>query len=227
MQSYATKILSITIIFLMVLSCNKNKFNKTQSSEVKFKASSNQVTIAGKQFVMDKISIDFSDLQLKGERIQGEPVSQTMAMSAPVNFLSSSVTGKFEIPFGTYTAMNIATELSIKGTPSVSITGTYYLSNGSTHYVDIRLDIEEDFLLDLEDTDGSSTILIDENQTKIVVFELDVETLFSDLNPGLWNAAAVTSNNGSNTVVVDEMNNQNIYNAISGKIGESFEVRFE
>ena len=73
----------------------------------------------------------------------------------------------------------------------------------------------------------SISLVIEEDSQKSISFTLDTEILFSDLNPGLWNAAAVTNNNGAQTIQVDALNNANIYNAISGKIGESFIVQFQ
>ena len=227
MQSNATKILSLAIIFLMLVSCNKNEFDQLKPSEVSFKVSGNVVVLAGKDFVMNNVTVNLSDLQLEGHRIQGDPVSLSFALPQSINFLNQNINGNFDFPIGTYTSMVVTSEVHVDGSPSVIIEGIYYKANGDEIEVAIELDVEAEIIASVIDTDGSDVVFIEENLNKQFIFELDVESLFSDINQGLWMAATVTSNNGSETIAVDALHNQNIYDAISGKIVESFNVRFE
>lgn len=222
----AAYLLLVTFIPLLV-ACNKTQLDATSTTQVTFESSNNEVIIAGKSFVMDQILISLDDIRIFGESIQQGPVDLKIQGNTNSDFLNSTNGKSVEIPVGTYPEMNFTTAVVSNGAPSVIISGIYYLQNGNTYNVEIALVIDQEISSQLLDTDGSTTILIEEGTAKNISVQLDTEILFSDLIPGLWNAAAVTSNNGSETIQVDALNNTNIYNAISGKIGESFKVKFE
>ncbi|PWL28141.1 MAG: hypothetical protein DCO96_09190 [Fluviicola sp. XM-24bin1] len=224
-KSFATVLLLFAAFAFTA--CNKQHLNKTTKSSVIFAASSNEVEIAGQPFVMDQITLNLADIQISGESIQAGDMSLTLADNASTDFLNPVAGKELEFPVGTYPEMNFNTAVISNGAPSVNIHGTYYRGNGDTYDVIIALNIDQDITSQLLDTDGSTTILLEENDSKSLSLKLDMEILFSDLIPGLWNAAAVTNNNGAQTIAVNELNNTNIYNAISGKIGESFVVGFQ
>jgi hypothetical protein len=221
----------ITLFLLLTISslvsCNKQKWETVSTSKINFSVSDTEVIIAGKSFIMDTIQLQLTDLNLTGERLQSDPISLVHSTSNSVDFLNQTGNEGFDIPIGTYTSMNLSTNLLVNGDPSIKIAGTYFFPNNTTYEISIALDIENAYFISLNDTDGSSTILIDENSTKSLQVSLDTEILFSDITPGLWNAAAVTSQNGSQTIVVNELNNANIYNALNSKIGESLIAQFQ
>lgn len=227
MRSNIFTLLTLVVVTLVLAGCNKQDWDVTVQSEVQFKSSSNEVTIAGKPFIMDEITINLSEMKIYGERIQSGPVEVVLLDNGSTDFLSNVNIKPFDLKIGTYPEMYFSTAVVSNGTPSVTIRGTYYPAVGGPQEVMIDLNIDQDILTQLTDSDGTTTILVEENKNKSISLTLDTDTLFSALNPGLWNAAAVTSNNGSQTIVIDELNNNNIYNAISTKIGESFIVAFQ
>lgn len=224
-----TSLLLIPLILMLVLisSCNKQDWSATEKSDVKYTISNTEVTLAGKPFVMNSLQLELTDLLLTGERIQSDPIAISKTINGTIDFLNPSEDLSFDIPIGTYTEMILSSSLEENGTPSINIIGTYFLASNDTYEVSIALDIEAQYLIQLKDTDGASTILIDDTSTKKLQIVLDTETLFSEVNPGLWNAAAVTSQNGFQTIVVNELNNTNIYNAINTKISESLIANFQ
>lgn len=219
---------SFLIALVALTSCEKNKqdWSVTENSPVTYTATKSEITIAEKPFVMEHISLGLTDLVLTGDRLQSNSIYLTQPTNGGVNFLNPIGSPSFDIPLGTYPQMQLSTGLLQNDIPSIDITGTYYFPNNTFYEVSIQLDLAENYNIPLKDVDGSSTILIKEEQSKMLLVLLDTEKLFSEINPGLWNAAAVTSQNGSQTIVVDEMNNDNIYNALSSKIGESLFVKF-
>ncbi|GAB5417730.1 MAG: hypothetical protein Crog4KO_25210 [Crocinitomicaceae bacterium] len=222
------KLLVLLLVSASILaSCNKKKWNETFPSAVSYETSSNEVTLAGKPFVIESLITNYSGLHLKGERLQGESIDLIQANSTVIDFINAPAGPNFEIPRGTYTEMTLETVMQNSTEPSLKITGTYYFPGGTTYSVDISLEINEQLIYDVIDVDGESTILIDEDNPKDLTIYMDIEVLFSEINPGLWNAAAVTSQNGSQTIVVDELNNASIYNGLSSQIGEALIVKFQ
>ncbi|MCR9172756.1 MAG: hypothetical protein NXI10_09705 [bacterium] len=218
--------LSILVIAAMLLGCNKQDWSVTVKSEVRCTTSSNETEIAGKSFVMDQVMINLAEMTITGERIQSDPIEITLYGNEDADFLSPIALHPVDIPIGTYPEMYFSSAVVSNGAPSVNITGTYYLGNGDTYDVVIALDISQDISKQIIDTDGSPTILIEESTQKNLSLTLDTDILFSDINAGLWNAAAVTNNNGAETVQVDLLNNENIYNAISAKLNDALIVQF-
>ena len=227
MRTNTLTLFSLFIVATILFGCKKQDWNVTIQSQVQFKASTDEITIAGKQFVMDEIRIDLSDIRIAGDRIQSNPIDIVLADNASTDFLHATSVKPFDLPIGTYPQMSFSTTIESNGSPSVNISGTYDLANGNTYDVVIALEIDQDIITLLTDSDGSNTILIEEDSQKTIAITLDTEILFSDLIPGLWNAAAVTNNNGSQTIQVDALNNTNIYNAINNKVGESFVVQLQ
>jgi hypothetical protein len=211
------------------VSCKKDneKWDQTQESQLSYKASTNELTIAGKSFVMDTIQLQLTDIKLTGERLQSDPISLIQVKNSPSDFLNNSTSEVLDIPCGTYTSMKLTTNLEVNGSPSLRIAGTYFFPNNNTYEIRIALDIAANYIISPSDVDGSTTVLIDEGALKNIQFLLDTEELFSEINPGLWNAAAVTSQNGAQTVVVDAMNNTNVYNALNAKIGDALTAKFQ
>lgn len=222
------KLLGLLIISISLLvGCNKKKWNETFPSAVSYETSSNEVTLAGKPFIMESLFVNYSDFHLKGERLQGESIHLIQDNSTAIDFINPSGASNFDIPRGTYTKMTLETALQSTNEPGLQIKGVYNLQNGSTYDVDISLDIYEELLYNVLDVDGETTILIDEDHPKNLAIRMDTEILFSEINPGLWNAAAVTSQNGSQTIVVDELNNANINTALKSTIVEALIVEFQ
>ncbi len=228
MKQTNLKLLVLLLISVsLVVGCNKKKWNETFPSAVSYKASSNEVTLAGKPLVIDSLRLNYSDLHLKGERLQGEPIHLIHNNNAVIDFLNAPVGPSFEVPRGTYTEMTLETSLQTTTEPSLQIYGTYFLQQGDTYPVEISLEINQELIYNVLDVDGETMILIDEDNPKDLTIEMDLEILFSEIIPGLWNAAIVTAQNGSQTIVVDELNNNNIYNGLSSKIGEALIVKFQ
>lgn len=219
----------LAMVLVTFIACNKNadKWDETQKAQVKYGISSNEITIAGKSFVMDTIQLELTDLKLTGERLQSDPISLTQTKNITTDFINNSGNEVLEIPCGTYTTMQLNTSLKVNGSPSLRITGTYFFPNNNTYEIQISLDIATNYKISLSDIDGSSTVLIDNDTQKKIQFLLDTDVLFSEVNPGLWNAAAVTSQNGAQTVVVNEINNANVYNALNAKIGAALTAQFQ
>lgn len=219
----------ILVASLVLVSCGKKKWAKTADVNLAQSTITNEVTIAGKQFVIDKLTIEFSEMGISGDRLQAESVNVKRSGITSIDFISDFTSNSevFKIPQGTFDKMNLSVRIEGSADSSVFISGIYYLSNGNTHDVNISIDIESYVLLPVLDNDNSSTLLIEEDKARTLVLMIDPEILFAEVNPGLWNAAAVTNLNGSETIMVDKLNNESIYFAIMAGVPNSLVAKFE
>lgn len=217
-------VISILFVLLVLDACAK-KWTKTADTPVHFSATTNELTIAGKTFEIEELKVHFNALSISGERIQAEPIELAYAPNEAINFISDSKSFNWEIPQGTFTSLKL--DGNIKTSNTLVINGVYYFPNGNTYDIQINLDLTDAIHEKVLDSDGSETALVEAKSPKPLSIQLDTEILFSEINPGLWNAAAVTNNNGSETIVVNELNNASLYNALSSKFSESFKVKFQ
>ena len=214
-------------ILLSLTSCSKKKW--TETTEVSFQgaSTSNQVVLANNPFIFDTLNLNISSINITGKRLQANDVNIVKSTSTSLSFNNNSALSSLSIPQGTFEEMNVQYQVSAENDCSFFISGIYYLSNGNTNQIKIKLNLNQFIFQEVIDSDGSSTILLESSIARVLNVQLNPEVLFSDVNNGLWNAASVTSINGANTVQVDELNNQSIYFAISGQISNAITTQFE
>jgi hypothetical protein len=232
-------LLSILVLGVASTSCSKKKWAKTTEVSISSttSTSSNEVIIAGKPFVMDTLTVDFNFAGITGERIQADDISITNSAQFQADYISGQVLGAstFEIPQGTYDKMELSFELgdyvndpiSTNVGSTIHISGQYFLPGSVIYEVDIKLDISSSALVQVLDNDNETRILLEEGVKRSIRLSLNTEELFSEINPGLWNAAAVTSVNGAQTIVVSELNNNSIYLGLLAGFPNSITAKFE
>ena len=223
-------IIGIFLVFAALLvGCSEKKWAKTTDVSISMSSTSNEVTIAGKQFVMDTILLQFTDMGITGDRLQAESVNVQNSTHSSLEFISgvSVGVGIFKIPQGTFEKMEMPVRIGASASSSVYISGVYFLPSSNTYDVLISLDIDSYELLSVVDVDNSSTILLEEGKARVLNLELDVEALFAEVNPGLWTAAAVTNINGSQTIQIDQLNNSSLYFALLAGVSNSLSTKFQ
>ncbi|MFT5859643.1 MAG: hypothetical protein ACI865_001747 [Flavobacteriaceae bacterium] len=222
-------ILAVLFIGLGFSSCNKKKWAKTADISIVYAATTNTVVIAGKDFVMDELSVSFSKIELSGDRLQADYVSISNAGLVDVNFISPDGVGNslIALPQGTFDEMEMPLSIGGNGEQSVRLHGEYFFPNGDIYQIEIALAIDTYELLAVLDNDNETTILIEEGSPRNVKLTMNPQQLFSEVNPGLWNAAAVTSVGGAQTMVVDELNNESVYYALLAGFSTALTAKFE
>lgn len=216
-----------SIVLLSLTSCSKKKW--TETTEVTFRGAltSDQVVLANNPFIFDTLNLNISSLNLTGKRLQAEDVNLIQSANNTLSLNNNSVLSTINIPQGTFEEMNIQYQITPDNDYSFFISGHYYLNSGAVNEVKIKLNLNQFVFHGVNDSDGSSTILLESDNSRNLNIILNTEVLFSEVNNGLWNAANVTSISGANTIQVDVLNNQSIYLAINNQISNAITTQFE
>lgn len=217
----------LSIALLSLTSCNKKKWTETTAVTLKSDISESQVILANNPFIFDTLILSINSLNFSGKRLQAEDVNIDKFLSLDVSFINTSTITELMFPQGTYEELNVQYQILPENNCSLFISGEYHLSSSAVNQVKIKLNIDQYLVQQVLDSDNQSTILLEKDNPRSLNVTLDSELLFSDINNGLWNAASVTSINGSNTVQVDELNNQSIYLALTSQLSNSISTKFE
>lgn len=217
----------LSIALLSLTSCNKKKWTETTAVTLKSDISESQVILANNPFIFDTLILSINSLNFSGKRLQAEDVNIDKFLSLDVSFINTSTITELMFPQGTYEELNVQYQILPENNCSLFISGEYQLSSSAVNQVKIKLNIDQYLVQQVLDSDNQSTILLEKDNPRSLNVTLDSELLFSDINNGLWNAASVTSINGSNTVQVDELNNQSIYLALTSQLSNSISTKFE
>lgn len=219
--------LLISIILLSLTSCNKKKWTETTDVSISSKLSTNQLIIANNLFEINNLSVNIGEIRFTGSRLQAEDISLHSDDNVLADFNLNENIIDLKVPQGTYENQQIQLNLLSNSVGTIEINGLYFLNNGDTNVVNINLNGSQLVQHNIKDSDGEETILLEKDNPRGVNIEINTEFLFSEINNGLWNAASITSVNGSNTIVVDQLNNQSIYLALLNKIPASFSSQYE
>ena len=221
MNLFVRKI-SLLLILLafsaVVNSCNKKKWKEVSSTNLEMQVSTLKVEWGNNYLEIDTFQIQMTSLNLTGKRLQAEDInlSNNLSILNTVTTTSSTQITQFDIPQGTYEPLGMGIQFADK----ISIKGKYYQSNGEIFNVTMNIDNSNYLFTELLNN-GSPSITIDKNNPSTIILTIDSDILFSDLNPGIWNAASVSNVGGSNTIVVSNSNNSTILNQVRSKISSS------
>lgn len=219
------KVLPFVVLVVVAFASCRKKWDKEVDVRVTSKATTDEILIAGKSFIMDSLLFGVESMELSGKRIQAKDIWLKPSQNQNVNFIhEKELVSSVGIPQGTYDQLKFYFDLGSSNVGSLFVSGNYYMNNGSIYRVRMSFDLNESIVGDVLDSDGGTTVLMEYKNNRTMELRFDPEILFSDITPGLWNAAAVTSLNGANTIVIDGLNNQSIYNSIINNFKHSFRI---
>ncbi len=210
--------------FAFLSACTKGQWDVEVPSTTNCSTTTDTIVLAGKDFVLNKLELESNGYTFVGTRLQAGKITQTSTNTFEFDFLSGIMNPTIDLSIkqGTYDKMNLEILIDNLNDNSLELAGTYYLSTGSTYDVDMKFDVPDDIFIDM--LNGQEFVSFSSDESINLNIQINPEVLFQDVNPGLWNAASVTSINGSNTIVVDQLNNQSIYSSIHTNISESISV---
>lgn len=222
------KIFVISLILLGLVSCNKQKLKKP--TDVSFQMDINkaptidgQLTFIGGHFIMHT-------LEFSGTREKGDPVSFSKVYSGGLTIpfdLSSNLTDlQFDIPQGAYNKVDLAFDTYEEGTvPCILVEGTYTYSGGGSIPMRFEFDDSEEFEIEAEE-DGGGLIILDTDVLSQAKILLDPNHWFQPVPMSYFESADVTEIEGTNTILIDKDNNEEIFDLILDRIDESTEAVF-
>ena len=210
--------------FAFLSGCTKGQWDVEVPSSTNCSVTTDTIVIAGKNLVFNKLQLESNGYTFTGNRVQAGNITQSSSNTHQFDFINGIMnpTIDLDIKQGTYDQMSLNISIDELNSNSLELEGTYYLATGATYEVDMEFDVPTDVLIDM--LKDQEFVSFSSDESIHINIQFNPEILFQDVNPGLWNAAAVTSINGSNTIVVDQLNNQSIYSSIHTNISESISV---
>lgn len=179
------------------------------------------MSVGANTLVIDTLTMNFDRLDLNGKRLQAEDISLTANLNGDFNALGNQRTllTTFDVPQGTYEPLQLGADI---GGPSVPIVlkGRYISANGTFKVVRIELDFDN-YLLYKIVKNNSETISIDKDEANEILINFDMQVLFDEMNPSLWNAATPSTIGGQNGVAISASQNSNLYNLIAPKVSQT------
>lgn len=217
----------VLICYSAIVSCNKNEWKETVSTEIKIQRTNSTVYFGVNTLEIDTAVMRLESISLTGNRIQAEDINLSETIDSEFELTSDDklLINSFDIPQGTYETMQILTKWG-SSSESIYLHGTYTNASGNPKNVILSLHYNELILQSVLDN-NSQLISIDKNDASQIIVTVDVAVLFDNLNPSMWNAADQSTVQGQNTIVVSSNSNSSIYNSILPKISESISYGFE
>lgn len=225
---------SIYILFLffttlIIISCNKSEWKKP--TEVTFFLDLNKETGMDGNLYFTEGHIILRSIAFDGNRIQADEVYFESEFDAglKVDFSSTSANSNlvFDIPQGTYSAIRIDLEGERSDNELIFVKGNYINSNGDELPVHLELNEIEFSDKIAKTSQGEIEIdLVAGNPTSAVI-KLDPLFWFEAFSQNQLDNAETSTINGTESILINSENNENLFDLINDRIGSNEKVIFD
>lgn len=230
LKSNAYIIAGVLLVVITFSSCEKKKWKKPTDVSFGFRLNSNSgnglIKFSSGYFLLSRI--DFS-----GDRNQGsspvefskdyEPNSQIYFNP---NVLSGSIS--FDIPQGTYTKidMKVRTEEQQNNAPTLIIYGTYINTISDTIAVRFEFTSGESFEIQGVNSSGGTEILLMEDKPSSTSIIFNPKYWFDVVPQSMLESATIVLESNIQTMIINESDNDDIYQLVVGRIKDGNELIF-
>ncbi len=232
MSKSGTYAVILLLFAVLVTGCNKDKRRKWKlPTEVSTTMDITKGTTGNGKARYSGGHIIIRAYNISGVREQGADISFNRNFSAgltiPFDANNNVADLQFDIPQGAYTKMDIDFETySNQSTPSILILGTYRNNVGTDIPIRFEFLYTEDFEIIARDSGNSGKIVLDKDQPSSTQLILDPQHWFQIVTNNQWENATLTDVQGTQTILITEDKNEDIYDNILDRIDESSEAIF-
>lgn len=214
---------------LTVSSCIKDEL--TKPAEVTFQFLIDNEQLDGKFMDFQSGTIVVKEIGFEGYRETGEDVFFTSdfdsAILADLGNGTTSELIRFDIPQGIYQHINLSIEIdSTIQDPSLTLNGIYNSVRNGQIPVIFEFDYHEILNLNPEPGHGKAKIVLNKDIPTTAVTLISTGFLFQIANSRMLESAEITQREGESVIVISKDVNQNIFNLIVNRLGNSFTVLF-
>jgi len=230
------KTIGVVFVLLAFVACGK-KWKKPVAIGVEFNVPAlvaDTTSTAGSvnTFVPQNGRFALDNLQIIGERVQGDDLNQTIGKSFEFQFdRESTLAYQIDIPQGTYTQLDFLFHLAEKGggngNNNIFLKGDYIDENLDRYKVQLRVDVTTILRSRAVDADNSEEIVLVADKGRTLNVHFEVEQWFSTITPQMWEDADRTGSSSNSVLRIDSQNNSDLYSLVVGQLGEAFLVKFE
>lgn len=227
MKTRILVLLVLPVVAFLHGSCNKKQWKETVNTSISVSLNDTSIYFGVNELSIDTVRLNIESVSLIGERLQAENINLAATLNSETTFtgLNPVSLTNFAIPQGTYEPLQAAVKFG-GNAGTISLRGVYTNAGGITKNVSINLNYNELVLKNVA-YNNSNSVTINKNSPGKIHITLDVDVLFDNINPSMWNAANTSVVAGQNTILVSNTNNSNIYNDILSKAGASLTYNFE
>lgn len=210
----------------IVTACNKWK----KPSDVKFHVDIDKTSTLGGQlnFTGGTFVLEYFDFE--GERKKGDDVYFTKdfesGLSIPFNGSQSVSELEFMIPQGEYERIDVGMRtFDDNNTICILVEGIYTYSGGGSIPFRFEFEESEQFKIRAENDNGGN-IILDTDVSSPAKIVLDPGHWFEVVPVSFFENADTFNVSGTNTIVINKTDNDNIYNLVVDRIDESVIIVF-
>lgn len=223
-----TKLLFLIVVVALV-GCKKNQL-KTPT-DVSFKMDINRNTSNDGKLVFHGGTILLAAFDVEGKRQEGDPISfsRSFPQGLLINFDPNNGVPaiQYDIPQGVYTELTISFEtFDDNGDNTIVVNGTYTNTLGTDIPVRFEFLSSEYFEITGEDGANSGLIVLDKDTPANAHIKLDPIYWFDILTTNQMENADLVNFGGTPTILINESDNDNLYDLLADRIDESTEAVF-
>lgn len=229
---------SIIVLFAFVLlmtSCQKDKWEQTASTKITIQESEDEdLKINNGKAELEKAQLHISQMTLTGKRLQSDDPNVTIDQQRMFDFKEGTISSKLsiEIPQGNYDELHLT--LISDSTNNFTIELDYEhpgqgqgQGQNNDYTIVMSFNIDDIAPIQIKSKDQESSFLIDAENNYQISINLDLETLFKGVPPGIWNAMINSNNNQQNIVEINNNFNYLVKEKIEKNIHESIVIELK
>lgn len=215
----------IFLFLFLIASCKKYK----KPAEVKFYTDIEHTSTLS-HITFNEGYVVLKDFEFDGDRQKGDdvyfksdyPDGQLVSFDETLEIEALD----FQIPQGIYKRLNLRMRTSddISNT-SMFIKGFYTNTSGIDIPLQIELEDEQSFDVRAED-DEDEIIVLDETITSKAMIRFDPYYWVSPISINAFENASLVNVDGTNTLLINKNNNEDIYDIILDRVDDAIEVKF-
>ena len=210
-------------------SCKKNQLKKP--TDVSVKMDINRATSNEGHLVFDQGYIRLASYEVSGIRQEGGPVNLESEFPGGkvINFSPTLEISDLsqEIPQGNYTSLEIEFDTHEgNDEPTIEVSGTYTNQSSQAFPIIFQFMSSETFAVSGEADSGDPIIMLDKDTpaTNFIVF--DPIYWFDVITNNAWSNANLSNVQGTMTILINEENNETIYDNVADRVDEQTESTF-
>jgi hypothetical protein len=227
-----SKILVISVILALSFgqqSCKKSELKKPADVSVKMDINRQQSTSGDLVFTAGYIRL--ADFSVEGTRQEGAPVEMSKEFPSgevitfsPTDFISALY---LDIPQGNYTDLDISfNTFDDNDQPTIQVEGTYTNQSSQSFPVIFEFESSESFSINGESETAEPIIVLDKNVPAVSFIQFDPVYWFDIVTTNQWNNADLVDIGGTMTILINDSENENIYDVVADRVDEATEATF-
>lgn len=219
----------LSLSVLLIVGCKKNELKKP--TDVSFNIDINRNESTDGKLVFTSGTINLSSFNVNGVRQEGDPIafSNSFPQGLIVNFNSTGTISEldYDIPQGVYTSLEVSFETHEgPGGVTIVVNGIYSNNGGTDIPVMFEFLSSESFEIESEDGVNSGLVVLDKDTPANAIIQLDPIHWFDILSNNQMENATLTNVGGTMTLLINEENNENLYDLLADRVDESAESIF-